>query len=184
MKKFKGRNSFGDHGIGERFGERSFKKSPRERDVNGRGDMFPAVCANCSKACEVPFKPNGKKPVYCTNCFGAGAGGGAPRGNPFDNRFEKTFEKRVHDRDYRESIPARTSRPVDNKRAPSTDQLQREINSIGTKIDRVIEVLDRLARVAVVASELKPEKKATVDTAKKVVVKKVSVKKKAATKKK
>ena len=31
--------------------------------------MHPAVCSRCSKACEVPFRPNGEKPVLCRDCF-------------------------------------------------------------------------------------------------------------------
>ncbi len=40
---------------------------------NGNGGrdrrMFQAVCADCHKNCEVPFKP-GDRPVYCKECFG------------------------------------------------------------------------------------------------------------------
>ena len=32
---------------------------------------FDAVCSNCGKACQVPFRPDGQKPVYCKNCFDA-----------------------------------------------------------------------------------------------------------------
>lgn len=31
--------------------------------------MHTATCASCGDSCEVPFKPNGKKPVYCQACF-------------------------------------------------------------------------------------------------------------------
>lgn len=31
--------------------------------------MYKAVCADCSKECEVPFKPSGNRPVYCKECF-------------------------------------------------------------------------------------------------------------------
>lgn len=31
--------------------------------------MYSAVCDNCGKRCEVPFKPSNGKPVYCSNCF-------------------------------------------------------------------------------------------------------------------
>ncbi|MFA5364313.1 MAG: CxxC-x17-CxxC domain-containing protein [Candidatus Bathyarchaeia archaeon] len=31
--------------------------------------MHKATCAECKKECEVPFKPNGTKPVYCRECF-------------------------------------------------------------------------------------------------------------------
>jgi CxxC-x17-CxxC domain-containing protein len=31
--------------------------------------MYRAVCADCRKDCEVPFKPTGERPVYCKDCF-------------------------------------------------------------------------------------------------------------------
>ena len=31
--------------------------------------MFPATCAECGKATQVPFEPRGDKPVYCSDCF-------------------------------------------------------------------------------------------------------------------
>ena len=31
--------------------------------------MFPATCADCGKATEVPFEPRSGKPVYCNDCF-------------------------------------------------------------------------------------------------------------------
>jgi CxxC-x17-CxxC domain-containing protein len=32
-------------------------------------EMFPATCAGCNKATEVPFKPRTDRPVYCRECF-------------------------------------------------------------------------------------------------------------------
>jgi len=38
-----------------------FDRRPRQ--------MHKAVCADCKKECEVPFKPSGDRPVYCRECF-------------------------------------------------------------------------------------------------------------------
>ena len=46
-------------GGGGRFPRRDF--GPRE--------MHKAVCSECKKECEVPFKPTEGKPVYCKECF-------------------------------------------------------------------------------------------------------------------
>lgn len=35
----------------------------------GRKEMFPAVCAQCGQPTQVPFKPTGSRPVYCSDCF-------------------------------------------------------------------------------------------------------------------
>jgi CxxC-x17-CxxC domain-containing protein len=40
-----------------------------DRGNGGRGEMFPAVCAECSKETQVPFEPRGDKPVYCSDCY-------------------------------------------------------------------------------------------------------------------
>lgn len=31
--------------------------------------MYPAVCAQCAKECEVPFEPREGRPVYCSECY-------------------------------------------------------------------------------------------------------------------
>lgn len=31
--------------------------------------LFPATCARCGKATEVPFEPREGRPVYCRECF-------------------------------------------------------------------------------------------------------------------
>ena len=31
--------------------------------------MYKAICADCHKECEVPFRPSGGRPVYCRECF-------------------------------------------------------------------------------------------------------------------
>jgi len=40
---------------------RSFNDEPRE--------MHKAVCSECKKECEVPFKPTEGKPVFCRECY-------------------------------------------------------------------------------------------------------------------
>ena len=35
----------------------------------GAREMHPAVCAQCGKDTEVPFRPSGDRPVYCSDCF-------------------------------------------------------------------------------------------------------------------
>jgi len=36
----------------------------------GPREMHKAVCADCGKNCDVPFKPSGDRPVYCKECYG------------------------------------------------------------------------------------------------------------------
>jgi CxxC-x17-CxxC domain-containing protein len=38
-----------------------YDRAPRE--------MFSATCASCGREAQVPFRPSGAKPVYCSDCF-------------------------------------------------------------------------------------------------------------------
>lgn len=49
------------------FRSGGFKRGAR-RDF-GPKEMHKAVCSECKKQCEVPFKPTEGKPVYCKECF-------------------------------------------------------------------------------------------------------------------
>ena len=50
-----------------------------------RREMYPVVCAECGKDTEVPFRPTGERPVYCSDCYrqmspgGSSGGGGSFR---------------------------------------------------------------------------------------------------------
>jgi CxxC-x17-CxxC domain-containing protein len=35
----------------------------------GNGGVYSAVCSDCGCACEVPFKPDPSRPVYCQSCL-------------------------------------------------------------------------------------------------------------------
>ena len=35
----------------------------------GPVEMHDAICDNCGKSCQVPFRPTSGKPIFCSNCF-------------------------------------------------------------------------------------------------------------------
>ncbi len=41
--------------------KRSYDRGPRE--------MHDVTCADCGKETQVPFKPDGTRPVYCRECY-------------------------------------------------------------------------------------------------------------------
>lgn len=56
------------------------RRNRRERRDSGGGgggggggyrarEMYAATCANCGRETQVPFKPTGVRPVYCSDCF-------------------------------------------------------------------------------------------------------------------
>ena len=65
----------------EFYAEKGFTNEPQRckacRDArkgasrgNGGGrQMYDAVCAECGRACKVPFEPRGDRPVYCSDGF-------------------------------------------------------------------------------------------------------------------
>lgn len=58
--------------------ERSFGGDRRERPRFDDKQKFDAVCSKCNSACQVPFRPTGERPVFCSNCFDKS---GSARGN-------------------------------------------------------------------------------------------------------
>lgn len=59
-----------------RFGDDRGNDRPRSGGPNRgfRGssqprEMHKAVCDECKKECEVPFKPTEGKPVFCKDCY-------------------------------------------------------------------------------------------------------------------
>ena len=63
----------------------------RHHDKGERGSNFrersftKAICSDCNKECEVPFKPSQDRPVYCKECFSKRKDGG-PRKENYDNK--------------------------------------------------------------------------------------------------
>jgi CxxC-x17-CxxC domain-containing protein len=48
---------------------------PAGRSASPAREMYTAVCANCGKETQVPFKPVSGRPVYCRDCFRERKGG-------------------------------------------------------------------------------------------------------------
>ena len=55
---------FGGNRNGGGFGRSRSFDGPREPR-----EMHKAICSECKKECEVPFKPSEDKPVYCRDCY-------------------------------------------------------------------------------------------------------------------
>jgi len=50
--------------------EEETKEEPEEKEVDSfKREMHKAVCADCGKECEVPFKPIEGRSVYCRECY-------------------------------------------------------------------------------------------------------------------
>lgn len=136
-----------DRGGGRNFGRRDFGR----RSFGDRGprrEMYKAVCSNCGKDCEVPFKPTGSKPVYCSECFEKMGGGMDSRRPDFARRSE--------------------GRPQGN------DQLE----AINRKLDKILGLLTPVQVVEEKKSEVKVEEIEKVPAKKVKATKKKASKKK------
>ena len=80
---------------------RHFSQSHRQdRGRQGRGPREKAytraICADCNKECEIPFKPTGDRPIYCKECLPK-----HKKGNPFNTNRDNRPEKRDFPRERR-----------------------------------------------------------------------------------
>lgn len=83
--KYSGRRS-------NRYESNDRVRSNRFGSDRGPVTMHDAVCDECGKECQVPFRPSGEKPIYCSSCFEK-QGNGIPRRNSRDSRgSERDFQ--------------------------------------------------------------------------------------------
>lgn len=164
--------SRGGSGGGSRFGggRPSFGGRGGGRD---RGDvqMHRATCAECNNPCEVPFRPTGERPVYCSDCFGKSQGR-EPRESSSRNSFAP-----------RESFSQVSASPVAKFDDKKIDELKRQIEEVGKKVERILNLLENTPKKVVAPVELPMNTPAFKKVADKKVVKPVA-KKKAVSKKK
>jgi CxxC-x17-CxxC domain-containing protein len=156
------------------------------RGGNGGGrsevTMHKATCDECHKSCEVPFRPSGDKPVYCSDCFSTKRDDGDRGG---DRGPRRDFGDRGPKRDFGNK-PQSFAKPT---AMPSNDGVAKQLSDINSKLDRLVSVMEKMTTKEVKASpvvaikkvEVKkaPEVKAVAKKAPtKVVAKKVVTKKK------
>jgi CxxC-x17-CxxC domain-containing protein len=175
MKKFnQGRDrDFGDRGPRRSSG--GFDRGPSRRPERGgfgggnRGGastMHQAVCFECGKDCEVPFRPTGGKPVFCSACFDKKGGSESRVRGGFDGRPERSFER---DNSFK---PRFDDRKFGDNKKPFNDG----------KLDEVIAKLDKVIRLLTPVVDLKKEEPKMTEV--RVVNKEAEVKAKVAPKKK
>lgn len=122
------------------YQNRGFKKPFRKggadrRDHDAPKQLYTAECSNCHAQCEVPFRPNGSKPVFCRNCFNRDRSGD-DRGDTRTFR-PKSFKPR-------DSFTPRSA-PKEDRRI---DDLKRQLTDMEAKIDRLTALLSDKKPVA------------------------------------
>lgn len=180
---FKGRDSR-DRGFGNRGGGGGF------RDRDSRPEMHKAICSECGKDCEVPFRPTGDKPVYCSDCFRSKDKDDSRRPSFGD---KKMFPAVCDKCGQHCEVPFRPTgdKPVfcsqcfgkgDNAtpRTKAPEQSNKQMEMINAKLDKILNLLAPTAPKEVLKKEevAKPRKEEKVKPKAKVALKKVKAKKK------
>jgi CxxC-x17-CxxC domain-containing protein len=149
----------GGFGGGNRNSGRPSFGGGSDRD-GGRPQLFSAVCDECGKTCEVPFRPNGSKPIYCSQCFenkGGNGRGDRDGGRPSfrDNRDGGFGGFGGNDRNADRTTVRRfesNGKPIDNT--------SEKLDKISDKLDKLITLLTPKVEKVEAVSEEAPVKKA------------------------
>jgi len=190
-----GKQSFGSRGDKRRFGD---------RDAGRPSIMHKSLCSECGKACELPFKPTGDKPVFCSNCFGNKADSNRSRGRDFEKSSFQ--EKRLYPAictgcGKKCEVPFRPAggKPIycnscfrkgDTAGGKNTEHSKEQFEIVNAKLDTILKLLTPIVSTEVAGEQKatrkkgapKP-KKAAKQQAKKTASSKKTTKKKAAAKK-
>jgi len=176
------------------------------RDNNrsgGRPTMHKATCNDCGNSCEIPFRPTGGRPVYCSNCFEKQGGGGRSDKFGGDRHSRPRYEdKQMHhavcdkcNKDCQVPFRPTSNKPIycDNcfgkggntstrtnsfsSGSSGSGELSSQIKALNVKMDKLMEIF--IPKTSVKKTE-KKEIKVKKDV--KETVKKTTVKKKVAKK--
>lgn len=168
--EFAGRpKSDANYGQKKRFNNDNKREGGNRHNDRGPKEvqLFKATCTTCSKPCEVPFRPNGEKPVLCRDCFATK--NSSPAGN--DN-----FSKQGRDN----GSPHREQRPSSFRSPAAVDnsEMLRKIAALEIKVNEILDLLTQPK-----TEPEKPEAPKAVKTTKKAKVVKPKKTVKKATKK-
>jgi CxxC-x17-CxxC domain-containing protein len=110
---------------GRGFARQSF--GSKGRYDRGPATMYQATCAECGKECEVPFRPSGEKPVYCSECF--------------ENKRDSS--DRAPRRDFSRPNFSQDNFNKNRDNRGGNEEIKRQLETIINKLDQLIRSVDR-----------------------------------------
>ena len=154
-------------------GGRSFERRGfNDRGSRGPVEMHQAVCDNCRKSCEVPFRPTSGKPIFCSACFENNRGSEPRPSYGRENSEDRPMFEAVCDECRTNcKVPFQPSgdKPVfcsncfgDKKNAggdsrnsaPAQSQHKELFESLNNKLDKIITLLSPVAAKEVIVEEV------------------------------
>jgi len=131
------------------------KKFGGKRDFGGRDErpaMHQATCSECGMTCEVPFKPNGMKPVFCRDCF-KNVNSDVPERSDRRDFDRPSYDKPSYDRpaydkpSYEKPAYEKAFKPA---AAPAHDHKD-QFEMLNVKLDYVLKALSQMGATKVCA---------------------------------
>lgn len=149
------------HG-GRKFVRRGFGRDSARQ-------MFKATCSRCGNECEVPFKPTGDKPVFCSQCFEDYGGSDSRRSQGKSFGRSKFDRKRMYEAvcdncGNKCTVPFQphAGKPVycsqcfedkKDKGGRNTEQYKEQFEALNTKLDKILKMLTPKVSTAVAQEE-------------------------------
>lgn len=155
----------------ESFGDNRSQRRDSARPSFGDKKMFKVICDKCRRECEVPFKPTGDKPVFCSDCFSKSEKKSG--GSNFSNHFESNFKGNDSNHDQVAEQLETLNNKLDNiLRILSAKSSFEKTVETGTLTVSAPKIIDKKVITLKPASSKKIIKKVVKKELKKVVVKK------------
>jgi len=131
---FKGGSGGKRFGGGSKFGGKKFGGGGSDR-----AEMHSAICDQCDKECQVPFKPTGDRPVFCNNCFKSQ--GEKPGKSDRKDFGDRGYEKRDRPAPNMENVYTTKGNAGAGVGAGNADQYKKQFDALNAKLDRIIKLL-------------------------------------------
>lgn len=156
--------------------DRGFKRDhgSSSNNVNRQTELFKTTCTRCGKSTEVPFRPDGIKPVLCRECFA----------NKQDGKGDNSSNERIS-RPEKTSLHTFSPHSVDRRATPSQPDYTALLNRMSalemsiTKLTQTMLTQQTTASTSHIPTEVAKPVKKEIDKDKpaKKLVKKVAAKK-------
>jgi CxxC-x17-CxxC domain-containing protein len=132
------------------YDARAFRGRPqpgrlsRTEGASEKPELFKTTCTNCGKPCEVPFKPDGIKPVLCRDCFATKNASANQQTNSNKPNHGAERGTRLSQPDINNLIPS----PTSAKSNHDYNELKKQITVLETKLNRIVDLLTPVSEAA------------------------------------